>query len=100
MLETLIEKLKEKKLNVVSAVSGALDAVLPVAPFDKVLDVLVAGLQSKNPEVKQQTAMVFLHHEAFELNPFRHSRGAHLTWTPSGSTRLPSRLSPRSWLAG
>lgn len=58
VLETLFAKFKEKKLSVVTAIQDALDAIFPTVSLDKALDAAAAALKSKNPEEKQQTAMV------------------------------------------
>eukprot|EP00041_Stephanoeca_diplocostata_P035693 m.1267989 g.1267989 ORF g.1267989 m.1267989 type:complete len:2057 (+) comp24744_c0_seq4:288-6458(+) len=58
VLTVLLEKFKEKKANVVSALGEACDHVIKTAPAEKFADHLVAALKNKNPSVKQECSNV------------------------------------------
>jgi cytoskeleton-associated protein 5 len=53
----LIEKFKEKKANVVSALREAVDAIYPSTNLEVTQEDLVAALANKNPNVKCETAL-------------------------------------------
>ena len=56
VLDTLLDKFKEKKLNVVTALQKAVPAVLAPMAADKAIDSLVLALKQKNPLQVQHAA--------------------------------------------
>ena len=60
--ETLLEKFKEKKLNVVTALHGALERVLAASTMEKLADICVAAMKHKNPSVRMETCTTFSKH--------------------------------------
>lgn len=58
VLTTLLTKFKEKKANVVEALSNAADKVVVCGSFEKLMEVFVVALKDKNPSVKEQSARV------------------------------------------
>ena len=59
---TLFEKFKEKKVNVVTALQGALERVIPTATLDKLTGVFEKALKHKNPAVRQNVAIAIAAH--------------------------------------
>jgi len=57
-MKSLLNKFKEKKANVVTALVDASDKVIKTNTLDKLCDTFVAALKSKNPSVKQETCSV------------------------------------------
>lgn len=53
----ILEKFKEKKQNVVTALREAIDAIYPSTNLEAIQDDIFAGLANKNPAVKAETAM-------------------------------------------
>eukprot|EP00051_Salpingoeca_urceolata_P019401 m.283246 g.283246 ORF g.283246 m.283246 type:complete len:2080 (+) comp19412_c0_seq6:220-6459(+) len=58
ILSAVLAKFKEKKANVVAALSLAGDKIFVAAGLEKMTECLAASLQDKNPEVKAQTALL------------------------------------------
>ncbi|EGD82847.1 hypothetical protein PTSG_03479 [Salpingoeca rosetta] len=58
VFESMLDKFKEKKLNVVTALHKAVPAVLAQMPTDKAVETLVASIKQKNPLQMQHTAKV------------------------------------------
>ncbi|XP_037945409.1 protein mini spindles isoform X2 [Teleopsis dalmanni] len=54
-LPTLLEKFKEKKSNVVTALREAIDAIYPSTNLEAMQECIVESLGSKNPTVKLET---------------------------------------------
>ncbi|KAK7077047.1 hypothetical protein SK128_006638 [Halocaridina rubra] len=54
--ETILEKFKEKKTNVVTALREAIDAVYLTTTLESIQEVVCAALNNKNPTVKAETA--------------------------------------------
>lgn len=55
VMPPLLEKLKEKKQNVVDALRNCLDAVFKTVEFGEILEDLSTGFGHKNPNVKAET---------------------------------------------
>ncbi|CRK99142.1 CLUMA_CG012503, isoform A [Clunio marinus] len=53
----ILEKFKEKKPNVVSALREAVDAIYPSTNLEAIQEDILAALTNKNPSVKSETAM-------------------------------------------
>nr|XP_045625375.1 cytoskeleton-associated protein 5-A-like isoform X2 [Procambarus clarkii] len=53
--ETILEKFKEKKVNVVSAMREAIDAVYQTTTLEAIQETVSAALANKNPQVKAET---------------------------------------------
>ncbi|KAJ8937293.1 hypothetical protein NQ318_020343 [Aromia moschata] len=56
-VSALLEKFKEKKQNVVSALRDAIDAVYLTTTMETILEDVLEALNNKNPSVKTETAM-------------------------------------------
>ncbi|XP_042874348.1 cytoskeleton-associated protein 5-like isoform X3 [Penaeus japonicus] len=54
--ETILEKFKEKKINVVTALRDAIDAVFQATNIEAIQETVGAALANKNPQVKAETA--------------------------------------------
>lgn len=52
----ILEKFKEKKANVVTALREAIDAIYPSTNLEAIQEDMFAGLANKNPAVKAETA--------------------------------------------
>ncbi|XP_037087768.1 LOW QUALITY PROTEIN: protein mini spindles-like [Pollicipes pollicipes] len=52
----IVEKFKEKKTNVVTALREAADAIYPATSLEAMQEDLLGGLNNKNPSVKSETA--------------------------------------------
>lgn len=52
----ILEKFKEKKVNVVTALREAIDAIYPSTTLDALQEDLVEALNNKNPSIKAETA--------------------------------------------
>ncbi|ETN59361.1 microtubule associated protein xmap215 [Anopheles darlingi] len=52
----ILEKFKEKKTNVVTALRDAIDAIYPATTLEAILEDLLEALGNKNPNVKMETA--------------------------------------------
>ncbi|XP_037896090.1 protein mini spindles isoform X4 [Glossina fuscipes] len=55
-IPSLLEKFKEKKANVVTALRDAIDAIYPSTSLEAMQECIVESLGSKNPNVKSETA--------------------------------------------
>ena len=55
-MSTLLEKFKEKKLNVVTALRECVDAVYPILGIEAVQEDCLAALKHKTPPVRSETA--------------------------------------------
>ena len=55
-LSTLLEKFKEKKLNVVTALRDCVDAFYPILGIETIQEDCLAALKNKTPTVKSETA--------------------------------------------
>lgn len=53
----ILEKFKEKKTNVVTALRDAIDAIYPSTNLEAIQEDIIEALNSKNPSVKTETAM-------------------------------------------
>lgn len=53
----ILEKFKEKKANVVTALRDAIDAIYPSTNLEAIQEDVIEALNSKNPSVKTETAM-------------------------------------------
>ena len=56
LIQAIIEKFKEKKLNVVTALREATVAVFPSTNLEAVGEDFIAALDNKNPQIKAETA--------------------------------------------
>ncbi|XP_045137050.1 cytoskeleton-associated protein 5-like isoform X4 [Portunus trituberculatus] len=54
--ETILEKFKEKKVNVVSAMRDAIDAIFLTTSLESIQETVGGALGNKNPSVKAETA--------------------------------------------
>ncbi|XP_063608455.1 cytoskeleton-associated protein 5-like isoform X2 [Penaeus indicus] len=54
--ETILEKFKEKKVNVVTALREAIDAVFQATNIESIQETVSGALANKNPQVKAETA--------------------------------------------
>ncbi|KAF2350520.1 CLASP N-terminal domain [Trinorchestia longiramus] len=54
--ETILEKFKEKKINVVSALREAVDAIYSSTSLESLQETISTALANKNPNVKAETA--------------------------------------------
>lgn len=52
----ILEKFKEKKANVVSALREAIDAIYPSSTLDAIQEDILEALSNKNPSIKAETA--------------------------------------------
>lgn len=57
LISPLLEKFKEKKQNVVTAVREAIDATYLTTNFEAILDDVLESLNNKNPSVKSETSL-------------------------------------------
>uniref|UniRef100_A0A1B0CAC3 Putative microtubule-associated protein n=1 Tax=Lutzomyia longipalpis TaxID=7200 RepID=A0A1B0CAC3_LUTLO len=55
-IAAILEKFKEKKANVVSALREAIDAIYPSTNLDAIQEDILEALNNKNPSVKSETA--------------------------------------------
>ncbi|MCL4126148.1 UNVERIFIED_CONTAM: hypothetical protein GTU68_000576, partial [Idotea baltica] len=55
-METIFEKFKEKKINVVTALREAIDAIFQSTNIEAIQEITCAALNNKNPNVKAETA--------------------------------------------
>ncbi|XP_038047612.1 cytoskeleton-associated protein 5-like [Patiria miniata] len=55
-MSTILEKFKEKKIAVVTALRDASDAIFPSTSLQNILDDLTAALENKNPSIRAETA--------------------------------------------
>ncbi|KAL5273334.1 msps family protein [Megaselia abdita] len=55
-VSTILEKFKEKKINVVTSLRDAIDAIYPSTNLEALQDSLVEALANKNPSIKFETA--------------------------------------------
>ncbi|XP_065070567.1 cytoskeleton-associated protein 5-like isoform X2 [Rhopilema esculentum] len=55
IIPVILEKFKEKKMNVVIALRDAIDAVFLTTTFSNMVEDVIASLESKNPNVKEET---------------------------------------------
>ncbi|XP_045035689.1 cytoskeleton-associated protein 5 [Daphnia magna] len=55
-IPTILEKFKEKKQNVVTAMREAIDAIYPSTTIEAIQEDVLASLDNKNPSVKAETA--------------------------------------------
>ncbi|XP_047135598.1 cytoskeleton-associated protein 5 isoform X1 [Hydra vulgaris] len=55
LIPAILGKFKEKKLNVVIALRDALDAVFATTNFTNIMEDLLASLDNKNPQIKEET---------------------------------------------
>uniref|UniRef100_A0A1A9W8C3 TOG domain-containing protein n=1 Tax=Glossina brevipalpis TaxID=37001 RepID=A0A1A9W8C3_9MUSC len=55
-IPSLLEKFKEKKANVVTALRDAIDAIYPSTSLEAMQECIIESLGSKNPNVKSETA--------------------------------------------
>jgi len=55
-VSVILEKLKEKKQNVVAALREAIDAVMLSFPLENIQEDISASLDNKNPQIKAETA--------------------------------------------
>lgn len=53
----ILEKFKEKKINVVTALRDAIDAIYPSTNLEAIQEDIVTALANKNPNVKTETAL-------------------------------------------
>ncbi|BFZ04985.1 hypothetical protein BsWGS_08024 [Bradybaena similaris] len=56
-VSTLLEKFKEKKANVVTALREAIDACFEATNLEAIMEDVVAALDNKNPSIKAETAI-------------------------------------------
>jgi cytoskeleton-associated protein 5 len=68
-ISTILEKFKEKKANVVTAMREAIDACFVSTSLEAIQEDAVAALQNKNPQVKMETN-AFLS-RTFSKTPFK-----------------------------
>lgn len=52
----ILEKFKEKKANVVTALRDAIDAIYPSTTLEAIQEDILEALGNKNPNVKMETA--------------------------------------------
>ena len=55
-VETILDKFKEKKINVVNALREAIDAIYPTTTLESIQETVCNALKNKNPQVKAETA--------------------------------------------
>ncbi|XP_058831203.1 protein mini spindles isoform X2 [Topomyia yanbarensis] len=55
-IPAILEKFKEKKTNVVTALRDAIDAIYPSTTMDAIQEDILEALANKNPNVKMETA--------------------------------------------
>lgn len=70
-ISTILDKFKEKKVNVVASLREAIDAIFPSTTFQNILEDVVAALDNKNPNIRAETAL-------FLGRAFRHCKPATL----------------------
>ncbi|XP_032523081.2 protein mini spindles isoform X1 [Danaus plexippus] len=58
-VSAILEKFKEKKTNVVSALREAIDAIYPCTSLEAIMEDMLAAFDNKNPSIKAESA-VFL----------------------------------------
>ncbi|XP_063384841.1 protein mini spindles [Cydia fagiglandana] len=58
-VQAILEKFKEKKTNVVTALREAIDAIYPATNLEAIMEDMLAAFDNKNPSIKAESA-VFL----------------------------------------
>ncbi|KAL1917720.1 uncharacterized protein VTP21DRAFT_3554 [Calcarisporiella thermophila] len=56
----MVEKLKERKTNVVEALANALNATFSSVPFSDIVDDIIAASAHKNPQVRSETIKLLI----------------------------------------
>ncbi|XP_030845166.1 cytoskeleton-associated protein 5-A isoform X3 [Strongylocentrotus purpuratus] len=56
-ISSILDKFKEKKINVVTALREAIDAIFPTTTFQNILEDVLAALDNKNPSIRTETAL-------------------------------------------
>nr|XP_054761945.1 cytoskeleton-associated protein 5-like isoform X1 [Lytechinus pictus] len=56
-ISSILDKFKEKKINVVTALREAIDAIFPSTTFQNILEDVLAALDNKNPSIRTETAL-------------------------------------------
>ncbi|KAJ8023557.1 Cytoskeleton-associated protein 5 [Holothuria leucospilota] len=56
-IQAILEKFKEKKVMVVTALREAIDAVFPSTNFTNIMEDVLAALDNKNPSIKSETCL-------------------------------------------
>ncbi|PIK41381.1 putative cytoskeleton-associated protein 5 [Apostichopus japonicus] len=56
-IQAILEKFKEKKVMVVTALRDAIDASFPATNFTNIMEDVLAALDSKNPSIKAETCL-------------------------------------------
>ncbi|XP_070564717.1 cytoskeleton-associated protein 5-like isoform X2 [Ptychodera flava] len=56
-IQTILEKFKEKKTNVVTSLREAIDAMYPSTNLQAILEDVLAALDSKNPNIRAETSL-------------------------------------------
>lgn len=56
-VSTVLEKFKEKKSNVVTALRDCMDAMYPCLTLENMQEDLIEALNNKNPSIKAETCL-------------------------------------------
>ncbi|XP_022089158.1 cytoskeleton-associated protein 5-like isoform X2 [Acanthaster planci] len=56
-MSTILDKFKEKKISVVTALRDASDAIFPSTSLQNILDDVTGALENKNPSIRAETAL-------------------------------------------
>ncbi|CAG5054310.1 unnamed protein product [Parnassius apollo] len=56
-VQAILEKFKEKKANVVTALRDAIDAIYPCTNLEAIMEDMLAAFDNKNPSIKAESAL-------------------------------------------
>ncbi|CAG9782546.1 unnamed protein product [Diatraea saccharalis] len=56
-VQAILEKFKEKKSNVVTALREAIDAIYPCTNLEAIMEDMLAAFENKNPSIKAESAL-------------------------------------------
>ncbi|CAH2055745.1 unnamed protein product, partial [Iphiclides podalirius] len=56
-VQTVLEKFKERKANVVAALRDAIDAIYPCTNLEAIMEDMLAAFDNKNPSIKAESAL-------------------------------------------
>ncbi|KAM3966107.1 LOW QUALITY PROTEIN: msps cytoskeleton-associated protein 5 [Aphomia sociella] len=56
-VQAILEKFKERKTNVVTALKEAIDAIYPCTNLEAIMEDMIAAFDNKNPQIKSESAL-------------------------------------------
>ncbi|XP_073954765.1 protein mini spindles-like [Choristoneura fumiferana] len=75
-VQAILEKFKEKKTNVVTALREAIDAIYPSTNLEAIMEDMLAAFDNKNPSIKAESA-VFLARALCVTQPAAFNKKTH-----------------------